>query len=65
MQEPIDIQAFNETYGDEFSGFALASKSEIVVEISNEIIGASIYSLPLTIDVAFFGYHTLNKALGF
>lgn len=59
MQEPIDVHAFNKAFGDDtFAGILFPTKTEIITTIYNTIMTASNFQMPVTIDIALFGYHS-------
>ena len=62
FQNPIDIQAFNEAYGDYFPGFLLPERAETTVTVTNDIMTASNFAGVPTVDVAFIGYFALPTA---
>lgn len=62
-QDPVDIHAFNAAFGDDtFAGILFPVKSELIVTISNEIMTGSNYTLPVSFDIALFGYHAKEIA---
>lgn len=62
VQEPIDIQAFNEAYADDtFPGIIFPARSEIIVTIHNQIITGTNYAAPVKFDIALFGFQALSS----